>query len=1200
MDKAQLQKIFSMAYNHENWLEVLKQVFGAKQLLTKPRVISLVSNDITEGAFELGNITTSDERIIGLYKIDVKSNVWLERNKVGLRKLLRDVYKYDVDGALIVFVQEKKWRFSFVSEIRTEDGKIETEPKRYTYLFGEDESSKTAAERFEILVKKPLKIQDLFEAFNVEKLNKSFFNDYQKHYEKFVLYLTGETWKKKQNKYELTEVQEPSLLLKSAFYGNKKNARDFCKKLLGRIVFLHFLQKKGWMGCPVDDKDWENGRQQFMLELFNGFENKGNFHSKCLTELFFNTLNKPDRQDIFNVEGLKNELNGSKVPYLNGGLFETDSNCDPFKVDFPESYFKDLLDFFGQYNFTIDENSPIDHEVGIDPEMLGHIFENLLEENKEKGAFYTPKEIVQYMTQESLIQYLQTHLGQHEELEQFIRYNEIGDRLAKHNFIRDNAGKIEELLDNVKICDPAIGSGAFPMGILTEIFEAKMALDMTLDRSDVKKKIIQNSIYGVDLDSGAVDIARLRFWLALVVDEDIPHALPNLDYKIMQGNSLLESFEGIDLSQIYKGKAITIDDENTNDNLFSKVMDVQEVYNEEILEDLIKMYFDLNDPIEKKKQHDKIDKQVLGKIYKCLNDEFEILESEITKLTKKIKSTSSNLTIADQKIKYETTSKDAKNLKKLQDQINTIAQKQQKLKELYDSNDRPFFLWHLMFQDVFSKGGFDIVIGNPPYVKVQNIDNEHSEAYKRKFSSATGKYDLYVLFIESAFSLLNDQGNVIFINPHRFLIAEYGEGIKEIILKEKWLNKLLYFGVDQIFENATTYSGIFLFKKNSLNISYIQPKNKELNKLEFTKIPYDLIGTSWLLTEDRNTISILKRINEFSSLSIYCEGVNQGIITTGDKIFILSGKIENNLFKGFSDELNCEVELEANAVKPVLKGEDIVRYSELKTEKYVIYLHHEIEGKTVPFSEEYVIDNFPKTYDYLSNFKNELVTKKIKYKTNPEYWFSLHRSRELEIILKPQKILTPQLQNKSSFTIDQTGSYVPDAGGYIVALKEKYANLSKPLLGILNSKLFYYFITKTSTPYNNNYYYFKTNYILPFKIPELNNSEMELIEFFVDSIILLKKENKDEYKEAIIFFEEIIDALVLEIYFKEEFKKGNIEILKFAQSEVSNPEKPNKKFEVSSLIEIFERIQEKKNPLRNQIKLMKLELKQLLLPILSL
>ncbi len=200
-----------------------------------------------------------------------------------------------------------------------------------------------------------------------------------------------------------------------------------------------------------------------------------------------------------------------RVPYLNGGLFDKDISFD-HQIDFPIEYFEKLFDFFEQYNFTIDENDPYDSEVGIDPEMLGHIFENLLEENREKGAFYTPKEIVHYMCQESLIQYLCSHftLTEHARgsLEDFIRRGDIGDRKERNNFIVANARKIEELLDKAKICDPAIGSGAFPMGILQELFKAKLALDLTLDRAKVKKDIIQNSIYGVDIEKGAVDIAR--------------------------------------------------------------------------------------------------------------------------------------------------------------------------------------------------------------------------------------------------------------------------------------------------------------------------------------------------------------------------------------------------------------------------------------------------------------------------------------------------------------------------------------------------------------------------------------------------------------------------------------------------------------------------------------------------------------------
>ena len=1150
MDKAQLQKIFSSAYNHENWLEVLKQVFGAKQLLMQSKPISLVSNDITDGAFELGNITTSDDRIIGLYKIDVKSNVWLERNKVGLRKLLRDVYKYDVDGALIVFVQEKKWRFSFVSEIRTEDGKQETEPKRFTYLFGEDESSRTASERFESLVKKPLKIQDLFDAFNVEQLNISFFNNYQKHYEKFVLYLTGETWKKKQNKFVLTPVQDPSLLLKSAFYNDKKHARDFCKKLLGRIVFLHFLQKKGWMGCPVDDDKWENGKQQFILELFNGFENKSEFHSKCLTELFFNTLNKPDRQDVFKVDGLNNELNGSKVPYLNGGLFETDNNCDPFKVDFPESYFKELLEFFGQYNFTIDENSPIDHEVGIDPEMLGHIFENLLEENKEKGAFYTPKEIVKYMTQESLIQYLKSHLGEHNELDQFIRYNDIGDRTAKHNYIRVNAAKIEELLDNVKICDPAIGSGAFPMGILTEIFEAKMALDMTLDRSDVKKKIIQNSIYGVDLDSGAVDIARLRFWLALVVDEDIPHALPNLDYKIMQGNSLLESFEGIDLSQIYKGKAVTIDDENTNDNLFSKVMDVQEVYNEEILEDLIKKYFDLNDPIEKKKQHDKIDKQVLGKIYKCLNDEFEVIESEITKLTKKIKSSSANLTNAEQKIKYETTSKDAKNLKKLQEQISSIAQKQQKLKELYDSNDRPFFLWHLMFQDVFKNDGFDIIIGNPPYGVSIKGD------YRTSVIEELGKvpdFEIYYYFIELAYKFAKPKAILSYIIPNTYLFNTFAEGYRNDLLKKWKLIEILDCTKFDIFENATVRNTINIWEKgNDKFVGYRNTKNVDTflqlisqERIKLTVNEIHNLNQNWGLAFylDKSTIKIVSEIATCKNkIDDYFE-VSQGYIPyrRSDLIKEYGKEIGNSIID--NREWHSNQIIDDDYVQEIF-GRDLNKYGKVKSSKisFVKYGSH-LAGFV----------------DFKFFNQKRLVVREI---TNPVI---------IATILEELFVHDPQL---------------------ISIIQKSNGDLSlEALWCILNSKLAsYYHFNFSPKATKGAFPKILVRDIKEFPIPD--NIPNQLLQNLFYCIQNASEEFKNE-------FNEVIEAIILQSYFPSEFLDKNVSIIMNAR-EIFDEKRDFKNVTKEDLHDIYQLLIEKKNPLRNQIKLMKLELKQLLLPILSL
>lgn len=199
------------------------------------------------------------------------------------------------------------------------------------------------------------------------------------------------------------------------------------------------------------------------------------------------------------------------------------------------------------YNFTIDENDPDDSEVGIDPEMLGHIFENLLEDNKDKGAFYTPKEIVQYMCRQSVIQYLKTH-------EPDEQYAEPIEQLINNGIVlpvlqsKGVASRFMQLLKDVKVCDPAIGSGAFPMGILYVLYHAIHHLQShaephgNFDSTQTKRDIIQNNIFGVDIEQGAVDIARLRFWLALVVDADEPQPLPNLDYKITCGDSILHRF----------------------------------------------------------------------------------------------------------------------------------------------------------------------------------------------------------------------------------------------------------------------------------------------------------------------------------------------------------------------------------------------------------------------------------------------------------------------------------------------------------------------------------------------------------------------------------------------------------------------------------------------------------------------------------
>lgn len=555
----------------------------------------------------------------------MEDQVQLARNRVALRNFVaRFIDEAATQAVLAVFHQPGKgdWRLTYASkrsqldEDTLEITSVQTAPRRYTFLLGENEPCRTAAGRLAEIRERDehLTLDDVEKAFSVERLNKEFFKLYKEHYDRFVAYLLApERVKAVRTAFGVPFIRDDDAESTAAAQDKAdKPIRDFVKRLLGRLVFLHFLQKKGWMGCPasnhkskVVNHKWTGGDTDFLASYFALAEAKGEadqFHSRWLLPLFFEALNK----DHDERPGHLFAPTGTRIPYLNGGLFEASSVeqalleprrlarqsegvCDRSRpshsgecaynslLDFPAAHFRAVLEFFGQYHFTIDENDPEDHEVGIDPEMLGHIFENLLEDNKDKGAYYTPKAIVSYMARQSLLHYLQTQLGENAELITLLNEKDL-TRLEKNGFVHQHAKRIAELLDAVKVCDPAIGSGAFPIGVLQEILWTRLALDWTLntpeDRARLKRQIIQNSIHGVDLDPGAVEIARLRFWLALVVDEDQPRPLPNLDYKIHRADSLIEYIRG---EPVHLGK-VSAEDRRTHGAIQSLIAAKQSLF----------------------------------------------------------------------------------------------------------------------------------------------------------------------------------------------------------------------------------------------------------------------------------------------------------------------------------------------------------------------------------------------------------------------------------------------------------------------------------------------------------------------------------------------------------------------------------------------------------------------------------------------
>jgi hypothetical protein len=815
MDKTKLKQLFNQKYKQENWKDILLSLFPGSNLYLNVENIEIsdTKKEIAKRVTVLGDLELNDKSRIQFYEVELQDDKKVTRNRVGLRNLIHsNVIPGNVDGIFATYFSEKSrdWRVSFISKSLYWDEefneiKSETHPKRYTYVLGDTETHKTAVERFSILLDKAstgIELQDLLKAFSVEKISKQFFDDYRAHFELFSEYLIKHNEFYKKFRGELKEETE-------------RNIRNFVKRLLGKIIFLYFVQKKGWLGVNPNN-NWGTGSRNFIQELFNNFNSKNQFYSHCLVKLFYETLNIKRENDFIDFDCIPK----CKVPYLNGGLFDRNLN-DPLDVDFKPEMFESLFNFFDQYNFTIDENTPDDIDIGIDPEMLGMIFENLLEENKNRGTYYTPKEVVHYMCKESIALYLTQHL-QHKlskeeqyKVSEYIR-NNIDDIPAS---VTNNANEIYNLVEKVKICDPAIGSGAFQLGMVFEILRIKRQLfgftgKTRFDYKEEKLKVFKNSIYGVDLDPGAVDIARLRFWLSLVVDEDEPSTLPNLDYKIMQGDSLKENFEGIDLSKVVEGRAyeVTLVDGQMNwlDGTAKNAQTELHFSTEdsEGIKKLIDDYFNENDRDKKDKIHNKIDQIVLENIEYNLDIHKTALNRDKlvwkAKLDKKIL----NLSNKDQIEKLKSGSKEAKEIAKLEKAIAEVDKKYDHLKILQAKPERPYFLWHLFFNDTFEQSkGFDIVIGNPPYgVKVE-------DAVRKEYGVVSK--DSYGVFMAMALEkLVKDDGVLCFIVSDTWLTIKSHKALRDKLLS-KQLKKVIR--LDKDCFNATVNSSIFTLIKNDSN-----------------------------------------------------------------------------------------------------------------------------------------------------------------------------------------------------------------------------------------------------------------------------------------------------------------------------------------------------------------------------------------------
>ena len=984
-----LRSLFQSSFNLAQWYSFLQHFFHASELKETPeRIISA-----TEDGYYLGNIDTTDSYRIGLFQYNIRQGS-VANKRVGLRNLVKTFINPtwgEFDAALVVFDSGDHWRLSFVCDIKGET----TSPKRYTYVFGSDDLLyRTPIERFNILQKKGVSFENLKTAFSVEALSDEFFDKYREQYANFIQYVTGKRFVKVGSKWEEKVLDTPNAALMQAFGYDEKKIRDYIKKMMGRITFLHFLQRKGWMCEDLN----------YMQNMFKHSAYQHDYLDSVLEPLFFGILNtKPEERkalfgrydwDLGLLEEWKN------IPYLNGGLFERDKN-DETVCRFPSSYFHDLFQFFSEYNFTIDENDPNDAEVGVDPEMLGKIFENLLEDNKDKGAFYTPKEIVRYMCQESLIAYLETNTSiAKEKIRQFVLSPEEGV-----TDIPDiKKPKLLAALEEVKICDPAIGSGAFPMGLLNELLHCREVLSgEQYDRAEIKKSIIQNNIYGVDIEKGAVDIARLRFWLSIVVDEETPSPLPNLDYKIMQGNSLIESFMGVDLSKL--------------------------TYEKEYKKDKgeISLFDDEKNRLQKTVSH------LLSSYYSCSDH--------------------------DRKVKLQQEISDTINK-----QLEAQAYNPEILKELRTINlaeNNKFFLWHTWFSDVFNreenKNGFDIVIGNPPYIQLQNNGGELAKLYEDcRFQTFAKTGDIYCLFYEKGWQLLRQQGHLCFITSNKWMRAGYGEKTRGFFAKHTNPKYLIDFAGVKIFDNATVDTNILIFGKGQNEYQTRCAVTDKLNKDSLKNLS-DFVqqqsvecrfesSDSWVILSPIEQ-SIKRKIESVGTpLKDWDIQINYGIKTGFNDAFIINTEKRNEILD------NCSSEEErtktAELIRPILRGRDIKRYGYDWANLWLINTHNGIKDVKPRID----INEYPAVKAHLDQYWDKISKRADKGDTP----YNLRNCAYLDLFFQP-KICWKAVGRNLAFSIVESGTFLTAPASFISA-----GTYNEYILAFLCSNVGTYFIYKNS------------------------------------------------------------------------------------------------------------------------------------------
>ena len=583
------KEVIESKYNREAWQQLLHDIFRNKvSFWNRPSAVH-VNSRLAKEALNLGKISLADGEAIAIYEVELTERVDIEHNRRGIRDMLTSDWRNMGYAGAFMFCYRKNesvLRFSYVSETWGFDKqgnyeKISTNTKRYTYLLGEGRGCRTAIEQFGVLKNSKQTLSDITAAFSVEILTKQFYKDLFEWYQWAIEPSSNVSFP---NNITIEEDDREDLETKII-------------RLITRIMFVWFIKQKDLVPNKIFDVDY----LETILKDFDPYSKTvGNYYNAILQNLFFATLNRAIEDEQGNkrkfATNVKKDIKTlyryaemfsisedevinlfAEVPFLNGGLFECLDktkkidgveqafNHDGFsrndkrfadgryrnRAVVPNNLFfepeRGLISILSRYNFTIEENSPEEQQVALDPELLGKVFENLLgaynPETKEtarnqSGSFYTPREIVNYMVDESLIAYLGDTPLVRSLFEQDFSFDK--NHAEDYKIIADK-------LKNIKILDPACGSGAFPMGLLNRMVDILLRISPNEKVYNLKLAIIESCIYGSDIQRIAAQITKLRFFISLICncekDVNKPNfgipTLPNLETKFVAANSLI-------------------------------------------------------------------------------------------------------------------------------------------------------------------------------------------------------------------------------------------------------------------------------------------------------------------------------------------------------------------------------------------------------------------------------------------------------------------------------------------------------------------------------------------------------------------------------------------------------------------------------------------------------------------------------------